>query len=98
MTALEVVLSNDYGHVNEVLVSCSRSLYSIRILKSRGLPPCRVRFELGGSTPVRGVEPPSSQCQPTQLIGNFDPGGRIIQTFNPPVQYFQHILTTKWQC
>jgi len=42
MTALEVVLSDDldaYGHVNQVLISCSWSLYAIRILKSRGLPP-----------------------------------------------------------
>src|SRR6218665_2702607 len=31
----------------------------------------RVRFDGG----VGGVEPPSSQRQPPQLIGNFDPGG-----------------------
>jgi len=32
-------------------------------------------------TGVRGVEPPSSQCQPTQLIGNFDPGGSDYSGF-----------------
>src|SRR6218665_450383 len=46
-------------------------------------------------TGVRGVEPPSSQCQPTQFIGHFDPGGSDYPGFYPPtVQYFQHILTS----
>src|SRR6218665_1158308 len=36
-----------------------------------------------------GVEPPSSQCQPTQLIGNFDPRGvGLFKLLTPPLSVF----------
>lgn len=44
-SAFGVILADDLdanGHVNDALASCSRSLYEIRVLKSRDLPPCYI--------------------------------------------------------
>ena len=46
MSVLGFTLSDDLivtRHITEVLVSCSRSLYAIRILKSHGLPPLSIQ-------------------------------------------------------
>jgi len=41
---------------------------------------CNAGLDLTGGG-VKGVEAPSSQCQPTQLIENFDPGGSDYSGF-----------------
>ena len=50
----------------------------------------RVRFDGG----LGGLNPLAHNANPPSLLEMSTPGGRIIQAFNPPVQYFQHILTS----
>ena len=52
----------------------------------------RIRFDGG----LGGLNPPISQRQPPSLLEISTPGGRIIQAFNPPIQYSQHILTSSF--
>src|SRR6218665_1679750 len=51
---------------------------------------CRVRFDGG----FGGLNPLAHNADPPSLLEISTPGGRIIQAFNPPVQYFQHILAS----
>ena len=52
----------------------------------------RVRFD-GGFV---GLNPLAHNANPPSLLEISTPGGRVIQAFNPPVQYFQHISTSSF--